>query len=137
MSELFSRFGSRHDDGPPLAPAQEQTPAEVAAPGPPDVPVALPSADEKPKPIAAPEILPGVPLWLHGLDANDVTIYWLCELDPDASHEAGQNARHAGFDGDRQIPNAGDPVAASGGSAYYYSPTTGKGFSVPIAPEGK
>lgn len=136
MSSIFERFGAKPEPDARPAAAGELAPVEQALPGPPDVPVALDTPDEKAKPAAAPEILPGVPLWLHGLDRGDVNIYWLAALDPDATHEAGQNARHAGFDGDKQIPSAGDPVPKSGGSAYYYSVVTGKGFSVPIAPEG-
>lgn len=90
----------------------------------------------KPAVTPAPEIVPGVPLWLHGVDGDAVGVYWLTSLDLDASHEVGQPTRHAGIDGDRQVAGIGAPVQKSGGAAYYYNVVSGRGFSVPIDPSG-
>lgn len=123
---------------PPVqAPPAEQertgtldTPPAIVESAPADAPA------EKATPLAAPEVVPGVPLWVTGLDGDPYTVYWLAALDQDASHEAGQPTRHAGIDGDRQVAGVGDPIERSGGSAYYYDAVGGKGFSRPIGKAG-
>lgn len=137
MSSIFDRFGS-HGDTPPAPASTSPRGADETPPGPrADAPVEAKPADadngdEKPQLQPAPEIVPGVPLFTFENPYGDDGISWLAALDLDAKHEVDQPAQHPGTD-----LSPARPLARSGGAAYYVNLLTGRGFSVPVAPEGK
>ena len=136
MPDIFSRSSKEGEQAPAPAAGSPRGADETALGPRADAPVEAkpadaPGASEKPTPIDAPEIVPGVPLWTFENPYGDDGIAWLASLDLDAKHEVDQPAQHPGTD-----LTPARPLTRSGGAAYYVNLLTGRGFSVPIAPEG-
>lgn len=114
-------------------PAAPQPPAQQAAPPAQGAEQTLtPPAEQAAAPTpSVPELVPGVPFFALDNPFGGTGIGVLVGYDPEASHEVGQPKESPATD---QAP----PIAwvPSGGSAYYMDFTTGKGWSVPLNPQG-